>query len=75
MTEIPGEPEYGDQVTRHMRYREAHPGTEIRYHGPHWQAIVPEENGETVITRLSLKKLLDKLESLAAEGATYHPGG
>jgi hypothetical protein len=26
-----------------------------------WQAIIPEENGETVITRYTLRELLDKL--------------
>jgi hypothetical protein len=36
----------------------------ITYHGPHWQAVIPEPSGETVITRHALKALLDKLESL-----------
>jgi hypothetical protein len=26
-----------------------------------WQAIIPEKNGETVITRYTLRELLDKL--------------
>lgn len=26
-----------------------------------WQAIIPEQNGETVITRYTLRELLDKL--------------
>jgi hypothetical protein len=38
----------------------------ITYFGPHWQAVMPEPAGETVITRYGLKQLLDKLESLDA---------
>ena len=29
-----------------------------------WQAIIPEENGETVITRYTLRELLDKLREI-----------
>ena len=29
-----------------------------------WQAIIPEENGETVITRYTLRELLDKLSEI-----------
>ncbi len=29
-----------------------------------WQAIIPEENGETVITRYTLRELLDKLSEM-----------
>ena len=29
-----------------------------------WQAIIPEENGETVITRYILGELLDKLDEV-----------
>jgi len=63
---IRGEPEYVDQVPRREAYEAAHPGVKITYFGPHWQAVVPEPAGETVITRYGLKQLLDKLESLDA---------
>jgi hypothetical protein len=29
-----------------------------------WQAIIPEENGETVITRYTLRELLGKLSEM-----------
>jgi hypothetical protein len=62
---VRGEPEYVDQVPRRQAYEVAHPDVEIIYLGPHWQAIIREENdGKTIITRHSLKALLDKLESL-----------
>jgi hypothetical protein len=60
-----GEPEYVDQVPRRFAYEAAHPEVEIHYLGPYWQAIIHEEkDGKTIITRHSLKQLLDKLESL-----------
>jgi hypothetical protein len=66
---VRGEPEYVDQVPRRFAYEAAHPDVEILYFGPYWQAIIREENdGKTIITRHSLKALLDKLESLEGEG-------
>ena len=61
---VRGEPEYVDQVPRRQKYEAEHPDVRITYHGPHWQAVIPEQAGETVLTRYSLKALLDKLESL-----------
>jgi hypothetical protein len=61
---VRGEPEYVDQVLRRIAYEAGHPEVEILYLGPHWQAIIREESGQTIITRHSLKQLLDKLESL-----------
>jgi hypothetical protein len=62
---VRGEPEYVDQVVRRLEYEPAHPNVEIIYIGPYWQAIIREENdGKTIITRYSLKALLDKLESM-----------
>jgi hypothetical protein len=61
---VRGEPDYADQVPRRQSYEKAHPDVRITYHGPHWQAVIPEPSGETVITRHALKALLDKLESL-----------
>jgi hypothetical protein len=61
---VRGEPDYIDQVMRRREYEAAHPNVEIIYLNPYWQAIVREDDGETIITRPSLGKLLDKLESL-----------
>jgi hypothetical protein len=42
--------------------RAEHPGVLVGGGGfGTWQAIIPEENGETVITRYTLRELLDKL--------------
>jgi hypothetical protein len=64
---VRGEPEYVDQVPRREAYEAAHPNVEIIYIGPYWQAIVSGGDGKTIITRHSLKALLDKLESLGGE--------
>ena len=62
---VSGEPGYADQVPRRIAYETAHPDVEIIYIGPYWQAIVRErDDGKTIITRHSLKQLLDKLESI-----------
>ncbi len=62
---VHGEPEYVDQVPRRFAYEAEHPEVEIIYIGPHWQAIIREENdGKHIIIRHSLKTLLDKLESM-----------
>ena len=61
---VRGEPDYVDQVPRREAYQAAHPDVRISYHGPQWQAVIPESAGETVITRYSLKALLDKLAEL-----------
>jgi hypothetical protein len=61
---VRGEPEYIDQVPRRLAYEAEHPDTEIIYLPPFWQAIIREGEGMTIITRPSLKALLDKLESL-----------
>jgi hypothetical protein len=61
---VRGEPEYVDQVPRRLAYEAAHENVEIIYIGPYWQAIIRElGDGRTIITRHSLKALLDKLES------------
>lgn len=53
---------YADQVVRQQAYQAAHPDVKIIYIGPHWQAVIAEEDGETVITRLILLQLLDTLD-------------
>ena len=59
---MPDEP---DQVVRLARFRAEHPGVII---GPDqfatWQARIPEPSGETVVTRHTLRELLDKLSTL-----------
>ena len=64
---VRGEPEYVDPVSRRAAYEAAHPEAEIIYLGPYWQAIIREGDGQTIITRHSLKGLLDKLETLDRE--------
>lgn len=64
---VRGEPEYVDQVPRRAAYEAAHPNVEIIYLGSYWQAIIREEAGQIIVTRHSLKALLDKLEALDAE--------
>ena len=65
-----GEPGYMDQVPRREAYEAAHPDVKITYHGGWWQAVIPEDAGETVVSRYELKALLDKLESLDRERVT-----
>jgi len=64
-----GEPDSIDQVPRREAYEAAHPDVKITYHGGWWQAVIPEDAGETVISRYELKALLDKLESLDSPAA------
>jgi len=58
------EPEYADQVPRLASWKHAHPDAEVIYLGSFWQALIREGDGLTVISRITLKDLLDKLESL-----------
>ncbi len=59
---VPDEP---DQVARLLEFRAAHPDVIIGSGGfGTWQARIPEENGETVTTRYTLRELLDKLDEL-----------
>ncbi len=62
-----------DQVPRLREFRAAHPDVivEAGEFGT-WQARIPEENGESVITRYVLRELLDKLDELT--GASADPG-
>lgn len=53
---------YADQVVRQQAYQAAHPDVTIIYIGPHWQAVITETGGKTVITRLGLQQLLDTLD-------------
>lgn len=53
------------QLERLVAFRVAHPhvlvgGGEFGT----WQALIPEENGETIVVRYALRELLDKLDEL-----------
>lgn len=56
---VPDEP---DQVMRLARFREAYPRVVIGAGRGWWQAVIPEADGEQVITRYTLRELLDKLD-------------
>lgn len=57
-----------DQLLRLQAFRAAHPSVIIGDDGfGTWQARIPEENGETVTTRYTLRELLDKLDELIGE--------
>ena len=62
---VPDEP---DQVLRLREFRVAHPGVIIGDGGfGTWQARIPEESGETVTTRYTLRELLDRLDELTGQ--------
>jgi hypothetical protein len=52
-----------DQVPRLMEFRTHHPEITIKLDG-FWRAIVPAENGQTVISRYELRDVLDELDEL-----------
>ncbi len=59
---VPDEP---DQVLRLREFRATYPEVIIgEGEFGTWQARIPEDNGETVTTRHTLKALLDRLDSL-----------
>lgn len=58
-------PDESYQEVRLRQFRAAHPTVIIGSGGfGTWQARIPEENGETVTTRYTLRELLDKLSEL-----------
>jgi hypothetical protein len=57
-------PKYVDQVLRLSAYRAAHPHVHIRAGAGYWQAVIPEERGEAIITRYELDDLLDRLDTV-----------
>jgi hypothetical protein len=58
-------PEEPDQVLRLHRFRQDHPEVVVGDGGfGTFQARIPEPHGETVITRYTLRELLDKLDEL-----------
>jgi hypothetical protein len=68
-------PDDGDQVVRLAWFRAAHPGVDVAAgEFGTWQARIPEENGETVITRHRLGELLDRLGEVTGPD-DGQPGG
>ncbi len=58
-------PDEADQVLRLREFRAAHPDVIIGDGGfGTLQARIPAENGETVITRYTLRELLDRLDEV-----------
>jgi hypothetical protein len=65
-----------DQVPRLQQFRAAHPTVVIGTDDfGTWQGRIPEESGETVITRHRLCELLDKLAELTGEHRGQASGG
>lgn len=61
------EPDSAEQLQRRAAYEAAHPEVQIFRRGAAaWQAVITEENGQTILTRYTLRELLDRLESLAS---------
>jgi hypothetical protein len=60
---VPGET---DQVPRLHQFRRDHADVVIDSGSGWWQARIPEPAGERVITRYTLRELLDKLDQLTA---------
>ncbi len=57
-----------DQVLRLQAFRAAHPEVIIGDFGfGVWQARIPEPSGEQIISRYTLRELLDKLDELTGE--------
>jgi hypothetical protein len=57
-------PDEADQVRRLHQFRRDHDGVVINAGPGWWQARIPEPAGEQVITRYTLRELLDKLDQL-----------
>lgn len=60
-------PDELEQVMRLARFRQAHPGVMVGAGHGWWQAVIPAGNGEQVITRYTLRQLLDRLDELTGE--------
>ncbi len=65
-----------DQVLRLQGFRAEHPEVVIGDFGfGVWQARIPEPNGEHVISRFTLRELLDKLHQLIGEHLSQPDSG
>ncbi len=66
------EREEPDQLLRLQAFRAAHPEVIIGDGGfGVWQARIPEPDGERIISRYTLRELLDKLGELTGEHRTH----
>jgi hypothetical protein len=54
---------------RLLHYQEDHPEVIFGGGAGYRQARIPEPNGETVVTRYTLRELLDKLDEVTGPGA------
>jgi hypothetical protein len=63
---VPDEP---DQELRLHRFRRDHAEVVIGGGYGWWQARIPEPNGERVVTRYTLRELLDRLDQLTGTGS------
>ncbi|HTQ90028.1 MAG TPA: hypothetical protein VMK84_11090 [Streptosporangiaceae bacterium] len=71
---LPGAHGEPDELLRLARFRAAHPDVIIGDGGfGTMQALLPEPDGETVITRYTLQELLDRLDELTI-GPNGQPG-
>jgi hypothetical protein len=68
---VPDEP---DQIPRLDQFRRDHASVSIGAGHGWWQALIPEPDGERVITRYTLRELLDKLDQLTATPPGTSPG-
>ena len=55
-----------DQVVRLAAFRSLHPEVHVRDlgRGGIWQAVIPQPDGEIIVTRVLLEDLLDELDGL-----------
>jgi hypothetical protein len=61
-------PDEPDQVPRLISFRQANPGVIVGDGGfGTFQARIPQDNGEIVVTSYSLRELLDKLDELTRQ--------
>jgi len=67
-------PDETDQVLRLHQFRRDHPDVVIDAGSGWWQARIPEPNGEHVVTRYTLRELLNKLDQITATPPEGSPG-
>jgi hypothetical protein len=67
-------PDELDQILRLDQFRRDHADVSIGAGSGWWQALIPEPDGERVITRYTLRELLDKLDQLSAAPPDASPG-
>ncbi len=67
-------PEEPGQLLRLDQFRRDHAGVSIGAGSGWWQALIPEPDGERVITRYTLRELLDTLDQLTATPPDARPG-